>query len=92
MSGAQRGTMVVTALHRNCPLFRRDQQYTVLCASNSRTNSNLAGENVTLPNLSWIVGCVAAGLAQSGEHSPCKRGVPGSRPGRAAHFSPPGDT
>ncbi|KAH3717516.1 hypothetical protein DPMN_060306 [Dreissena polymorpha] len=35
--------------------------------------------------------CVAARLAQSGEHSLCKRGAPGSSPGLAAHFSPSGD-
>ena len=27
-------------------------------------------------------------LAQSVEHSPCKRGFPGSSPGLTAHFSP----
>ena len=33
---------------------------------------------------------MAARLALSGEHSPCKRGIPGSSPGLAAHFSPIG--
>ena len=31
--------------------------------------------------------CVRSPVAQSGEHSPCKRRVPGSSPGLAAYFS-----
>ncbi|KAH3787531.1 hypothetical protein DPMN_165655 [Dreissena polymorpha] len=54
----------------------------IFSVSNSRTDSNLAWENVRVPKVR---------LVQSEEHSPCKQCVPGSSPGLAAHFSPSGD-
>ncbi|KAH3769428.1 hypothetical protein DPMN_170697 [Dreissena polymorpha] len=50
------GSVTLAVLHRTFPWVCRDQYFTVPCDSNSRTNSNLAGENVTVPNLSGMGG------------------------------------
>ncbi|KAH3751528.1 hypothetical protein DPMN_186089 [Dreissena polymorpha] len=64
-NGAQRRAVTLEVLHRTCPWVCRDQYFTVPCYTNSRTNSNLAGENVTVPNSSGIGGKMCGGPVSS---------------------------
>ncbi|KAH3690035.1 hypothetical protein DPMN_191782 [Dreissena polymorpha] len=63
-----KGTVAVTVLHRTCRGFV-EVSFTLFSVSNSKTNSNFAGENVTVSNFCVIGGTMCGDAVSSVERA-----------------------